>query len=194
MTDAGMTLQRAQDKISQMQARGAAIDELIDTGALPDALGGGKDDIQAQLDATSQAGQVDSELAALKAELGSAEPAAGLPSGSAGAAPATPSARPPIRRRRRKVASCMIVRILGEGRYDVPDADMPAIEQLDAQLTEAMDGDDEAAFDATLADLIGQIRHVGALLAPDDLQTSGLVVPHEGSSLAEVKTLLSEEA
>jgi len=86
MTDAGMTLQRAQDKITQMQARGAAIDELIDTGALPDALGGGKDDIQAQLDATSQAGQVDSELAALKAQLGSAPaPGAALPSAAGGA-------------------------------------------------------------------------------------------------------------
>jgi phage shock protein A len=95
MTDAGMTLQRAQDKISQMQARGAAIDELIDTGALPDALGGGKDDIQAQLDATSQAGQVDSELAALKAQLGTAEPAAGaLPTtdGAPAAGPADPTA------------------------------------------------------------------------------------------------------
>ena len=94
-------MQRAQDKIAGMQARAGAIDELIDTGALPDALGGGKDDIQAQLDATSQAGQVDSELAALKAQLGAApaggalptasEPAPGTatpdPSGPAGGAP-----------------------------------------------------------------------------------------------------------
>ena len=28
----------------------------------------------------------------------------------------------------------MIVRILGEGRYEVPEADLPAIEQLDAAL------------------------------------------------------------
>ena len=53
----------------------------------------------------------------------------------------------------------MIVRILGEGRFDVPEADMPAIEQLDAQLTDALDRDDEAAFDSTLADLVGQVRH-----------------------------------
>jgi len=38
----------------------------------------------------------------------------------------------------------MIVRILGEGRFDVPEADMPAIEQLDAQLTDALDRNDEA--------------------------------------------------
>jgi len=86
MTDAGMTLDRAQDKIAQMQARAGAIDELLDTGALPDALGGGGDDIQKQLDATSKAGQVDAELAALKAQIGSgagADPSASLPPGAA---------------------------------------------------------------------------------------------------------------
>ncbi|MGD0321179.1 MAG: PspA/IM30 family protein [Acidimicrobiales bacterium] len=69
MASAGMTLDRAQDKIAQMQARSGAIDELLDTGALPDALGGG-DDIQRELEATSQQNQVDTELAALKAQLG----------------------------------------------------------------------------------------------------------------------------
>ncbi len=79
--DAGMTLQRAQDKIDQMQARAGAIDELIDSGGLPDAMGGGGDDIQRQLDQVGQTGQVDSELAALKAELGQGadEPSAALP-------------------------------------------------------------------------------------------------------------------
>jgi PspAA-like protein len=88
----------------------------------------------------------------------------------------------------------MIVRILGEGRYDVPDADLPAIEQLDAQLVDAMERGDEAAFTGTLADLIGEVRHTGKLLAPDDLRTSSLVVPHDGSTLDEVRSLLAEEA
>ena len=88
----------------------------------------------------------------------------------------------------------MIVRILGEGRYEVPDADLPAIEQLDAQLADAMDRGDEAAFTGTLADLIGQVRHTGKLLTPDDLRTSSLVVPHDGSTLDEVRSLLAEDA
>ena len=88
----------------------------------------------------------------------------------------------------------MLVRILGEGRYDVPDADMPAIEQLDAQLVDAMDHGDEVEFESTLADLIGQVRHTGTLIAPDDLRTSSQVVPHEGSTLEEVQKLLAEEA
>ena len=88
----------------------------------------------------------------------------------------------------------MIVRILGEGRFDVPEADMPAIEQLDAQLTDALDRNDDAEFDSTLSDLIGQVRHTGTLLPADDLQTSALVVPHPGSTLAELKGLLTEES
>ncbi len=88
----------------------------------------------------------------------------------------------------------MIVRILGEGRYDVPDADMPAIEQLDAQLVDALERGDEAEFAGTLQDLIGEVRHSGAHIAPDDLRPSSQVVPHEGSTLAEVRALLAEEA
>jgi hypothetical protein len=88
----------------------------------------------------------------------------------------------------------MIVRILGEGRYEVPDADLPALEQLDAQLADALDRGDEAEFTGTLADLVGLVRHTGKLVAPDDLRTSSLVVPHQGSSLDEVRSLLAEGA
>lgn len=88
----------------------------------------------------------------------------------------------------------MIVRILGEGRYEVPDADLPAIEELDGMLVDAIDRDDEASFSAALADLIGQVRHTGNALDHEDTRTSEMVVPHEGSTLTEVKSLLAEEA
>jgi phage shock protein A len=69
MGDAGMAMQRAQDKIAQMQARAGAIDELLASGALTD-LTTSSDDIQAQLDKAASTTQVESELAQLKAELG----------------------------------------------------------------------------------------------------------------------------
>jgi hypothetical protein len=87
----------------------------------------------------------------------------------------------------------VIVRILGEGRYEVPEADLPAIEQLDAELVDAIERGDEASFSGTLADLIGEVRHTGTLIAADDLRTSELAVPHERSTLGEVKELLAEE-
>jgi len=66
---AGATMQRAQDKIASMQARAGAIDELLASGALDD-LTQPVDDIQKELDRVSSGSQVDNELAALKAELG----------------------------------------------------------------------------------------------------------------------------
>jgi phage shock protein A len=67
--DSGASLQRAQDKIATMQARSGALDELLESGVLED-VGGGGDDIQKELDKVGKDASVDTELAALKAELG----------------------------------------------------------------------------------------------------------------------------
>ncbi len=67
--DSGASLQRAQDKIATMQARSGALDELLESGVLED-VGGGTDDIQKELDQVGKDAQVDNELAALKAQLG----------------------------------------------------------------------------------------------------------------------------
>jgi phage shock protein A len=70
MSDVGLAIQRAEDKTAQMQARAGAIDELMASGALSDALGGTpSDDIQAELDRMGAGGSVDNELARMKAEL-----------------------------------------------------------------------------------------------------------------------------
>lgn len=77
--DTGLAMQRAQDKIGQMQARAGAMDELLSSGALTD-LSGNSDPIQAELDKASQSGQVDAELAQLKGQL--ASPAGEIAAGS----------------------------------------------------------------------------------------------------------------
>jgi len=71
--DSGAALQRAQDKIANMQARAGALDELLQSGVLED-VGGGGDDIQKELDAVGNQAGVEDELAALKAQI--AAPAA----------------------------------------------------------------------------------------------------------------------
>ena len=72
MSDAGAAMQRAQDKVASMQARSGALDELLSSGALTD-LTSTRDDIQAQLDKVSGTSNIDAQLAALKAQLGSGE-------------------------------------------------------------------------------------------------------------------------
>jgi phage shock protein A len=72
MADTGLAIQRAQDRTEQMQARAAAVDELVEAGTLEDFTTGGTalDRELAQLETSSQ---VDSELARLKGELGPGE-------------------------------------------------------------------------------------------------------------------------
>ena len=71
--DVGMAVQRAEDKTAEMQARAGAIDELMATGALEDPMGMGKDSITAELEQMASQAEVESTLAAMKNELGSAE-------------------------------------------------------------------------------------------------------------------------
>ena len=70
--DVGLAVQRAVDKTAQMQARGQAIDELLASGALDDATGTSKDSITAELERMASTNEVESQLAAMKAEIGSA--------------------------------------------------------------------------------------------------------------------------
>ncbi len=84
LSDSGAELARAQDKISQMQARAGALDELLQSGVLED-VGGNTDDIQKELDQAGTDADVESELAALKkAQIGPGSSAGELTSGSSG--------------------------------------------------------------------------------------------------------------
>jgi phage shock protein A len=82
MSDTGLAMQRAQDKIDQMQARAGAVDELLASGTLTD-LSGSTDPIQSELDKGAASSQVERQLAQLKAEL---SPTPVPPTGEIGAA------------------------------------------------------------------------------------------------------------
>lgn len=88
MSDVGMAMQRAEDKTAQLQARAGAIDDLISSGALEDASGTPRDDIQAELDRMSAGSDVELELAKLKGQVGAGTPAPAIEAG----APAAPAA------------------------------------------------------------------------------------------------------
>jgi len=82
MEDVGLAVERAKDKTQQMQARASAVEELTEAGTLQDFTSS-DDDIDRQLKQISQSGQVDDELAKLKAEVGSGGEAKELPGGEA---------------------------------------------------------------------------------------------------------------
>lgn len=66
MHDVGVNLDRARDRVAQMQARAAATDELLASGALRDLTAAPDADIERQLAAMSARAEVDRQIAALK--------------------------------------------------------------------------------------------------------------------------------
>jgi phage shock protein A len=70
LEDTGLAIERAKDKTEQMQARAAAIDELVQTGGLED-LTSDQTQLDRELAQVASQHQVDQELAKLKAEVGS---------------------------------------------------------------------------------------------------------------------------
>jgi phage shock protein A len=72
MADTGLAIQRAQDKTEQLQARAAAMDELVEAGTLEDYTSTGTA-LDRELAQIQTGNQVDAELARLKGEVGSGQ-------------------------------------------------------------------------------------------------------------------------
>jgi phage shock protein A len=94
MNDTGMAIQRARDKTEELQARASAIDELTASGALEDFTAGDQTQLDRELAQISSSGQVDDELAKLKAEVGSGQPQKEIPAGAAEPAPGAAGEQP----------------------------------------------------------------------------------------------------
>jgi phage shock protein A len=95
--DVGMAIQRAEDRTAQMTARAGALDELMASGALDDATGTSKDSLTAELERMASNNEVESQLAAMRAELGAgpATQAIGAVQPAAVEPPAAPGAGNP---------------------------------------------------------------------------------------------------
>ncbi len=87
----------------------------------------------------------------------------------------------------------MIVRILGEGQYDVADDALDRLNQYDAAVETAVEADDPEAFTAALTTLLDGVRTVGVPHQVDSLDESDLILPPADASIDEVRALLSDD-
>jgi hypothetical protein len=87
----------------------------------------------------------------------------------------------------------VIVRILGEGQYDVSDDALARLNQLDDALESAIETGDEAGFATALAALHDGVRSAGTAHDPDSLDESDLILPPAGASIDEVRDLLGDD-
>lgn len=87
----------------------------------------------------------------------------------------------------------MIVRILGEGQYDLSDDAVAALNDLDAQVESAVEAGDESSFRDALTQLLDGVRTAGVPHDADSLDPSDLILPMPDATLAEVRDMLSDE-
>lgn len=87
----------------------------------------------------------------------------------------------------------MIVRIMLEGQYDVPDTQLDTLNELDRELEHAVSTGGETEFRTALHQLLGRVREAGTPLADDSLQPSEIVLPAADASIDDVRELLGEE-
>ena len=87
----------------------------------------------------------------------------------------------------------MIVRILGEGQFELDQSQVASLEDLDKQLLVALEAGDETGFQDVLSQLVNKVRAEGKPVAPDRFVPSDLALPHEGASLEELRAFLASE-
>jgi hypothetical protein len=87
----------------------------------------------------------------------------------------------------------MIVRILGDGQYRVPDAHGRALAVHDDEVTAAYQAGDERGFRAAVRGLLAEVRAVGDRLPPESLDPSDVVLPADDATIADVHDLFTDQ-
>ncbi|NMH99182.1 PspA-associated protein PspAA [Pseudonocardia acidicola] len=87
----------------------------------------------------------------------------------------------------------MIIRILGEGQFEVADSGSGELNSLDDRLLAAFESGDSTVFGPTLRELLATVRRLGTPLTDSELVASELVLPAADSDLAQVRALLGDD-
>jgi len=87
----------------------------------------------------------------------------------------------------------MIVRIIGEGQFEVPADHLEELNRLDDQLMKTVDAGDDGSFTTALQALLTSVRTAGSELPLDYLGPSDLVLPGPDATIEEVREVLGDE-
>jgi hypothetical protein len=87
----------------------------------------------------------------------------------------------------------VIVRVIGDGQYEVGDDVISDLEALDEQAVAALDRSDEGELDRCLEKMAQLVRDRGSELTDDTLAPSEIVIPPSDLTLDETRRLFSDE-
>ena len=86
----------------------------------------------------------------------------------------------------------MIVRVMGQGQWDVPDSLVIRLNVLDELVPDAVVSRDEEALAEALDEMADLVVRHGVPLPPGKVRLSDLIVPQVGTSLREVDEWMPE--
>ena len=81
----------------------------------------------------------------------------------------------------------MIVRILGEGQFNLPGAVIDELNDLDNRMVEAVEDEDQAALTSLLKEMEALVREKGTPLPVEELVESDLILPETDLTLEEAE-------
>ena len=87
----------------------------------------------------------------------------------------------------------MIVRVLGEGQFEVDDEVAKGLNDLDDQAERALEAGDESQLSELLVRMAEAVRTNGTRLPEEDLSPSEAIIPPEDLSLEEARRLFEDE-
>ncbi|HEX6701471.1 MAG TPA: hypothetical protein VF101_12150 [Gaiellaceae bacterium] len=87
----------------------------------------------------------------------------------------------------------MIVRLMGEGQFQVDEGVLEELQQLDDQAGQAIEQGDEEGLRSLLATMAKTVRDHGERLPDADLSASDAIIPPEDLSLDEARELFEGE-
>ena len=87
----------------------------------------------------------------------------------------------------------MIVRVLGEGQFEVDEEVAKGLNDLDDQAERALEAGDESQLSELLVRMAEAVRTNGTRLPEEDLSPSEAIVPPEDLSLEEARRLFEDE-
>jgi hypothetical protein len=86
----------------------------------------------------------------------------------------------------------MIVRILSEGQWDVPDEVVKDLNRLDEVVEQAVRSGDQSQLTTALGTLLDEVRSQGSPVPDERLDDSDLILPAADSTLEDVQALLND--
>jgi hypothetical protein len=87
----------------------------------------------------------------------------------------------------------MIVRISGEGQFELPDGDAERLNELDNRAVKAVESGDETGFRELWSQMVELVESDGNALPDDELVESDVILPPRDISFQEAENEFSGE-